>query len=76
MQQALQDQTTELTATLSTATARRPRVLVVVSPEDVKDGVLEVDGLQQTLALVVAMAAEAAAMGAAVGASHNATTAV
>ena len=47
--QALQDQTTELTAVLSAAASRRPRVLVVVPPEDVKDGVLEADGLQQTL---------------------------
>ena len=72
VRQALQDQTTELTAALSAAVERRPRVLVVVPPEDVKDGVLEADGLRQTLA--PAAAADAAAMGAAAGASHNATT--
>jgi hypothetical protein len=69
VRQALQDQTTELTAVLSAASSRRPRVLVVVPPEDVKDGVLEADGLQQTLA----PAADTAAMGAA-GASNNAIT--
>jgi hypothetical protein len=36
---------TELTAVLFTAASRRPRVLVVVPSEDVKDGVLEADGL-------------------------------
>jgi hypothetical protein len=48
VRQALQEQTTELTAALSAAAAaaRRPRVLVVVPPEDVKDGVLEADGLR------------------------------
>jgi hypothetical protein len=69
VRQALQDQTTELTAVLSAAVSRRPRVLVVVSPEDVKDGALEADGLQQTLA----PAADAVAVGAA-GASNNAIT--
>jgi hypothetical protein len=49
---------------LSTAASRRPRVLVVVPSEDVKDGVLEADGLQQTLAPA------AAAIGAA-GAVNN-----
>jgi hypothetical protein len=47
VRQALQDQTTELTAALSAAAERRPRVFVVVPPEDVKDGVLEADGLRQ-----------------------------
>ena len=69
VRQALQNQTTELTAVLE----RRPRVLVVVPPEDVRDGVLEADGLRQTLA--PAAPAGAAAMGAA-AASHNATTTV
>jgi hypothetical protein len=46
VRQALQDQTMELTAAFSAAAARRPRVLVVVPPEDVKDGVLEADGLR------------------------------
>jgi len=46
VRQALQDQTTELTAVLSAAASRRPRVVVVIPPEDVKDGVLEADGLQ------------------------------
>ena len=67
VRQALQDQTTELTAVFSAAASRRPRVLVVVPPEDVKDGVLEADGLRQTLV-------PAAAVGAA-GASNNAITA-
>jgi hypothetical protein len=49
-----------LTAALSAE--RRPRVLVVVPPEDVKDGVLEADGLRQALAPAAA------------GASHNTTT--
>jgi hypothetical protein len=72
VRQALQDQTVELTAALSAAVAeRRPRVLVVVSPEDVKDGVLEADGLRQTLA--PAAVTDAAAIGA-TGASNNATT--
>jgi hypothetical protein len=77
VRQALQDQTTELTTALSAAAAaaRRPRVLVVVPPEDVKDGVLEADGLQQTLAPAAAAAAAAAmGVGAAAGAPHNATT--
>jgi hypothetical protein len=69
VRQALQDQTTELTAVLSAAASRPPRVLVVVPPEDVKDGVLEADGLQQTLA----PAADAAVAGAS-GASNNAIT--
>ena len=68
VRQALQDQTTELTAALSAAVTRRPRVLVVVRPEDVKDGVLEAYGLRQTLA--PAATADAAAIGAA-GASNN-----
>jgi hypothetical protein len=47
----------------------------VVPPEDVKDGVLEADGLRQTLAPAAAAAADTAAMrAAAAGASHNATT--
>jgi hypothetical protein len=57
VRQALQDQTAELTAVLSAAAPRRSRVLVVVPPEDVKDGVLEADGLQQTAAPVAAVAA-------------------
>jgi len=67
MRQALQDQTMELTAAFSAAAARRPRVLVVVPPEDVKDGVLEADGLRQALAPV----ADTAVIGAA-GASITA----
>jgi hypothetical protein len=79
VQQALQDQTTELTAALSAAAAaatRRPRVLVVVPPEDIKDGVLETDGLRQTLApasVPAAATATAMRMGTAIGAPHNAT---
>jgi hypothetical protein len=46
VRQALQDQTMKLTAAFSAAAARRPRVLVVVPPEDVKDGVLKTDGLR------------------------------
>jgi hypothetical protein len=41
VRQALQEQTTVLSASVF----QRPRVLVVVPPEDVKDGVLEADGL-------------------------------
>jgi hypothetical protein len=55
----------ELTAALSAAASQRPRVLVVVPPEDVKDGVLEADGLQRALAPVTAAA----------GASNNAVAA-
>jgi hypothetical protein len=61
VRQALQAQTTELTAVLSAAAPRRPRVLVVVPPEDVKDGVLEADGLQQTPAPAAAVGAVGAA---------------
>jgi hypothetical protein len=50
VRQALQEQTTEQTAVLSAAASQRSRVLVVVPPEDVKDGVLEADGLQRALA--------------------------
>ena len=56
MRQALQEQMMELTAALSTAASQQPRVLVVVPPEDVKDGVLEADGLQRALAPVTAVA--------------------
>ena len=73
VRQALQDQTTELTAVFSAAASRRPRVLVVVPPEDVKDGVLEADGLRQTLAPAAAAAA-AAALGPG-GAANRAITA-
>ena len=65
VRQALQEQTTELTAVLSAAASQRPRVLVVVPPEDIRDGVLEADGLQRALGPVTA-AAEA---------SHNTATA-
>jgi hypothetical protein len=68
VRQALQDQTTELAAVFSAAERRRPRVLIVVPPEDVKDGVLEADGLRQTL---VPAAAATAAVGAG-GPSNNA----
>ena len=57
---------TELTTALSAAAERRPRVLVVVPPEDVKDGVLEADGLRQALAPTAAAVTAAAA-----GASNN-----
>jgi hypothetical protein len=53
---ALQEQTTELTAALSAAASQRSRVLVLVPPEDVKDGVLEADGLQRALAPATAAA--------------------
>jgi hypothetical protein len=65
VRQALQEQTTELTAVLSAAAAQRPRMLVVVPPEDVRDGILEADGLQRALAPVTAAAR----------ASNNANTA-
>jgi hypothetical protein len=45
VRRALQEQTTELAAVLSASVFQRPRVLVTVSPEDVKDGILEADGL-------------------------------
>jgi hypothetical protein len=45
VQRALQKQTTELVAVLSASVSQRPRVLVVVPPEDVKDGIPEADGL-------------------------------
>jgi hypothetical protein len=48
------EQTTELAAVLSASVSQRPRVLVTVSPEDVKDGILEADGLQRALAPVTA----------------------
>ena len=54
VRRALQEQTTELTAVLSASVSQRPRVLVVVPPEDVKDGILEADGLQRALAPVAA----------------------
>jgi hypothetical protein len=65
VRQALQEQTTELAAVLSASVSasasasRRPRVLVVVPPEDVKDGVLEADGLQRALAPTATAAAGA-----------------
>jgi hypothetical protein len=46
VRQALQDQTMELTAAFSATAVRRPRVLVVIPSEDVKDGVLKADGLR------------------------------
>jgi hypothetical protein len=61
MRQALEDQTTKLTAVLSAATSRRPQVLVLVPPEDVKDGVLEVDGPQRALVPPAAPASAAIA---------------
>jgi hypothetical protein len=57
VRQALQEQTTDLATVLSTSASQRSRVLVVVPPEDVKDGVLEADGLQRALASVTAAAA-------------------
>jgi hypothetical protein len=71
VRQALQELTTELTAVLSAAASQRPRVLVVVPPEDVKDGILEADGLQRALTPVIAAAA-AASNTAAVAASSAA----
>jgi hypothetical protein len=56
---------------VSAAVSRQSRVLVVVPPEDVKDGVLEADGLQQTL--VPAAPAPTAAVGAP-GGPHRAIT--
>jgi hypothetical protein len=40
----------KLTVAFSAAAARRPRILVVIPPEDVKDVVLKADGLRQSLA--------------------------
>ena len=57
VRRALQEQTTELTAVLSASVSQRPRVLVVVPPEDVKDGILEAQSLQRALASVTAAAA-------------------
>jgi hypothetical protein len=56
VRQALQKQMTELAAVLSASASQRPRMLVVVPPEDVKDGILEADGLQRALAPVTAAA--------------------
>jgi hypothetical protein len=50
----LQKQTTELTAVLSASVSQRPRVPVVILPEDVKDGILKADGLQRALPPVTA----------------------
>jgi hypothetical protein len=61
VRRALQEQTAEQTAVLSASVSQRPRVLVVVPPENVKDGILEADGLQRALAPVTATAAAAAA---------------
>jgi hypothetical protein len=66
VRQALQEQTTELAAVLSVSASQRPRVLVVVPPEDVKDGILEADGLQRALAPVTAAGASNTAAAAAV----------
>jgi hypothetical protein len=48
-----------LTAVLSASVSQRPRVLIVVPLEDVKDGILEADGLQRALASVTPAAAGA-----------------
>ena len=45
MWQALQEQTMELMAALSTVTSQRLWVLVIVPPENIKDSILEADGL-------------------------------
>jgi hypothetical protein len=63
VRRALQEQTTELAAVLSASVSQRPRVLVVVPLEDVKDGVLEADGLQRALAPVTATVATATRRG-------------
>jgi hypothetical protein len=60
VRQALQEQTAEQTVILSASAFQRLRVFVVV-PLDVKDGVLEAEGLQRALASVIAAAAVAAA---------------
>jgi hypothetical protein len=57
VRQALQELTAELTAALAASASQRPRVLVVVPPEDIKDGILEADGLQRALAPATAAAA-------------------
>jgi hypothetical protein len=61
VRRALQEQTAEQTAVLSASVSQRPRVLVVVPPEDVKDGILEADGLQRALVPVTATATATAA---------------
>jgi hypothetical protein len=65
VRRALQEQTTGLTAVLSTSVSQPPRVLVVIPPEDVKDGILEADGLQRALAPVTATGASNTAVPAA-----------
>jgi hypothetical protein len=73
VRQALRDHMTELTAVLTASFQRRPRLLAAVPAEDVKDGVLKANGLQQapdpTTAVVRAFAAASASAAPAVSVS-------